>query len=50
MHFFYSVQMVMVSKNHRLKRFAVMVSLLLRLKMDGFGESQFAAVRLTVQG
>ena len=39
-HFFCSVQMVMVSKNHGFKRFAVMVFTLSRLKMDGSGETQ----------
>ena len=49
-HFFCSVQMVMVSKNHVFKWFAVMVFTLSRLKMEGFGETRFAAVGFTVPG
>ena len=48
-HFFCSVQMVIVSKNHGFKWFAVvMVFTLSRMKMDGSGETRFAAVRFTV--
>ena len=47
---FCSVQMDTVSKNHGFKWFAVMVFTLSRLKMDGSGETRFAAVRFTVPG
>ena len=49
-YFFCLVQMVMVSKNHGFKWFAVvvMVFALSRLKMDGSGETRFAAARFTV--
>ena len=47
---FCSVQMVMVSKNHGFKLFAVMVFPLSRLKMYGSGESWIAAIRFTAHG
>ena len=44
-------QMLTVSsKNHGFKLFAVMVFTLSRQKMDGSGETRFAAVRFTVPG
>ena len=46
---FCSVQMVMVSKNHGFKWFAVVVFTLPRLKMDDSGETRFAAVRFLVK-
>ena len=49
-HFFYSVQIGSVSKNHGFKSVAVLVSSLSRLTMDGSREPRFGAVRFTVPG